>query len=109
MIILGKSRVVATTVAFALASSLSLTLAAPASAQPTAPAKPAAPTTPAATAPAKPAAPPAAKADPKALFASGEKKFKANDFAGALADFEASQAAKADPATQRYIALSHDN
>lgn len=110
MIILGKSRVVATTVALALASSLSLSLAAPASAQPAE--KPAAP-----AAPAKPAAPAAAPAaaaapkpgDAKALFASGEKKFKANDFAGALADFEASQAAKADPATQRYIAMSHDN
>lgn len=116
MIILGKSRVVATTVAFALASSLSLTLAAPASAQPAdkpaAPAKPAdKPAAPAA--PKAPAAPAAAGApkpgDAKALFTSGEKKFKSNDFAGALADFEASQTAKADPATQRYIAMSHDN
>ncbi|MBX3260879.1 MAG: PEGA domain-containing protein, partial [Labilithrix sp.] len=45
----------------------------------------------------------------KGLFNAGEKKFKANDYAGALADFEASLAAKDDPATQRYIALSHDN
>lgn len=119
MIILGKSRVVATTVALALVSSLSLTLAAPASAQPAdkpgapkpetkaAPAaKPAAPAAP----PAAPRAPAAPKpGDAKALFASGEKKFKANDNAGALADFEASNAAKADPATQRYIAQSHDN
>jgi hypothetical protein len=117
MIILGKSRVVATTVAFALASSLSLTLAAPASAQPAekpkpaAPAaKPAAPAAPAAKPAAAPAAPAAPKAgDAKGLFASGEKKFKANDFAGALADFEASLAIKAEPSTQRYIAVSHDN
>lgn len=145
MIILGKSRVIATTVAIALVSSLSATLAAPASAQPAdkaAAPKPAAPAAPAAPAPAAPAparpatpatpatpappAPPAPKApadksgataapaapkagDAKALYASGEKKFKANDFAGALSDFEASQTAKADPATQRYIALSHDN
>lgn len=110
MIILGKSRVVATTVAFALVSSLSLSLAAPASAQPAD--KPAAPKPAAPAAPAKPAAaaPGAPKpGDAKALFTSGEKKFKANDFAGALADFEASQTAKADPATQRYIAMSHDN
>jgi PEGA domain len=100
MIILGKSRVVATTVALALASSLSLTLAAPAAAQPAD--KPAPKPAAAAAAPAKPG-------DAKGLFASGEKKFKANDFAGALADFEASQTAKADPATERYIALSHDN
>lgn len=124
MIILGKSRVVATTVALALASSLSLTLTDPASAQTAAPAAaPAKPAAPAAAAPgagaaAKPAAAPAAPAvgaaagkqpDAKGLFASGEKKFKANDFAGALADFEASQTAKADPATGRYIALSQDN
>ncbi|HVH43173.1 MAG TPA: PEGA domain-containing protein, partial [Labilithrix sp.] len=127
MIILGKSRVIATTVAIALASSLTVTLAAPASAQPAdkpaaapkpatppAPAakpadKPAAPAAPAAGA--KPAAAPAAPkpGDAKALYASGEKKFKANDYAGALADFEASQTAKADAATQRYIGLSHDN
>src|SRR5262249_51460736 len=82
--------------------------------------QPAAPTKPAAPAPAKPAAPaapaaaPAAPAAPKAndakgLFASGEKKFKAGDFAGALADFEASNASKPAPETQRYIAMSHDN
>jgi hypothetical protein len=119
MIILGKSRVVATTVALALASSLSLTLAASASAQTAdkpAAAKPAAPAAaaPAAAKPADakapaPAAAAAKPADAKALFASGEKKFKASDYAGALADFEASQTAKADPATERYIALSHDN
>lgn len=131
MIILGKSRVIATTVAIALASSLSVTLAADASAQSadkpkpteTKPAPAAAPAgTPKAATPAAPAAgvapakgapatgAAAAKpADAKALFAAGEKKFKANDYAGALTDFEAAHAAKADPATQRYIALSHDN
>jgi hypothetical protein len=66
---------------------------------------PAAGTKPAAPAPTTPAKP----VDPKAAFASGEKKFKANDFAGALADFEASEAAKASPETERYVGLSHDN
>jgi hypothetical protein len=115
MIILGKSRAVATVVAVALG----LAFAVPAAAQPAAP-KPAAPTAPpvaekpAAAKPAAPAAPAAAPAAPKpgdakGLFTSGEKKFKANDYAGALADFEASNAAKAAPETQRYIAMSHDN
>jgi hypothetical protein len=72
----------------------------PAAAKPTAPAAGAKPAAPAA--PVKPA-------DPKALFASGEKKFKAGDFSGALADFEASNTAKAAPETERYIGLSHDN
>jgi hypothetical protein len=92
MILLGKrkSRAVATTVAVALG----LALAAPAAAQ---------------DKPATPPAAPAKPADPKASFASGEKKFKANDFAGALADFEASNAAKASPEAQRYIAQCHDN
>jgi len=106
MIILGKSRAAATTVALALASSLSLSLAAPAAAQPAD--KPAAAAKPA-DKPAAPATPAAKPGDAKALFTAGEKKFKANDFAGALADFEASLAAKADPATQRYVALSQDN
>lgn len=72
-----------------------------------APAKPGAPAAPAA----KPAAPaaPAKPADPKALMASGEKKFKANDFAGALADFEAANTAKASPEAERFIGQSHDN
>lgn len=98
MIILGKSRVIAASVAFALASSMSVT----ASAQPAD--KPAAAPT------VKPAAAAAPKPnDAKGLFNAGEKKFKAGDYAGALADFEASLAIKADPATQRCIALSHDN
>lgn len=75
----------------------------PAAAKPTAPAAGVQPAAkPAAAAPAKPA-------DPKALFASGEKKFKAGDFSGALADFEASNTAKPAPETERYIGLSHDN
>ena len=52
---------------------------------------------------------PAKPADAKALAASGEKKFKAGDFAGALADFEASETAKAAPETERFIGLSQDN
>lgn len=78
----------------------------PAAATPTAPAagtaKPSS-----AAAPAKPA--PAKPADPKALYASGEKKFKAGDYEGALGDFEASNAAKPAPETTRYIALANDN
>lgn len=80
-------------------------------------AKPAAaPTAKPAAAPAapKPAAAPAAapatkKVDPKALFASGEKKFKAGDYAGALADFDAAQTDKPNPALSRYQGLCRDN
>ncbi|MCL2724059.1 MAG: PEGA domain-containing protein [Polyangiaceae bacterium] len=126
MKMLGNSRGVASAIAVAMGLAV-----APASAQiaPTAgtietppPPKPSAPAAPApgkapAPAPAKPATPPHAKttktkpakpADPKALFASGDKKFKAGDYAGALGDFEASNTAKASPQAQRYIALSHD-
>lgn len=118
MIILGKSRGAASIVGLALVSSLGLATATasaqttdkPAPPKPAAPAAPAAPTAkPAAPPPAPGAAPAVKPADAKALFTSGEKKFKANDFSGALADFEASNAAKADPAAQRYIALSQDN
>lgn len=88
-------------IAVVLAILAGVAVAPPASAQPAPAEKPAAP---------KPAdAKPAKPADAKALFASGEKKFKANDFEGALADFEASNAAKPTPEAQRYIALSHDN
>ena len=103
MTILGKSRGAAGIIAVALASSLTLA-AAPAAAQtsdkpaPTPAAKPTAPATPAAK-----------SVDPKAAFAAGEKKFKANDFQGALADFQASETAKADPATERYLAMAQDN
>lgn len=72
-------------------------------------AKPAAPAAGTAAAPAAKPAAPAKPADPKAAFASGEKKFKAADYAGALADFEVANAAKASPEGDRYIGLSHDN
>jgi len=119
MKILGKSRVVATLLAAAVGLAVASS-GAPASAQmaptgvpntPTPP-KPGAPTPPVPGAkPAVPAAPaaPAKPADPKALLASGEKKFKANDFAGALADFEASSTAKGSPEADRFIGQSHDN
>ena len=130
MKILGNSRGVATVIAVAIGLSVAtagVTVSGPASAQmaPTGapvppPAKPAAPVTkpaapvaapaPTGAAPAKPAAPAAAKpVDPKPLMASGEKKFKAGDFAGALADFEAANAAKASPEGDRFVGLSHDN
>jgi hypothetical protein len=120
MKILGKSTGVAAViaVAFGLAA-----VPAAAQQQPAKPATPAAPPAPAAKpADAKPAtgAAPAAKpadakpaaakpGDAKALFAAGEKKFKAADYAGALADFEASNAAKAAPETDRYVGQSLDN
>ncbi len=96
MMILGKSRGVAAVLAVAVGL-----VALPASAQQPPPAKPAAP--------AVPGAPAAATPDAKALFTSGEKKFKAGDYAGALADFEQSQTAKPAPETQLYIAKAHDN
>jgi hypothetical protein len=119
MKILGKSRGVATVIAVALGlavvtdGSLAAAQMAPTglpvpppppAAKPTAPAAGAQP----ATKPSAPAAP-AKPADAKALAASGEKKFKAGDFAGALADFEASDTAKAAPETERFIGLSQDN
>jgi len=135
MKILGKSRGVAAVIAAAIGLA-ELTLAGPASAQiaptglnPTQPVppKPAQPTAPAQPAP-KPAAPAggaagagtaapkpadtkpgdAKPADPKALLASGDKKLKAGDHAGALADYEASNAAKASPEADRGIAVCQD-
>lgn len=104
MKILGKSRGLAAI----LAATVGL-LTVPASAQmaPTG-TNPAQPQTPAK--PATPAAPaaPAKPADPNALLQSGEKKFKANDYAGALADYEASNTAKASPKADIGIARSHD-
>lgn len=94
MKILGNSRGVATVLAIAVGLAV-----VPASAQTTPPpAKPA-------TAPAAPAKP----ADPKALVASGQKKFKASDVAGALADFEAANAAAPSPETDRWIGQCHDS
>jgi hypothetical protein len=138
MKILGKSRGVATVIAVAIGLSVGtagVTVSGPASAQmsptgmpaqpppPAGAAKPAAPATPAASKPPaaapadaaqKPgAAPPAANAqkpvDPKPLLASGEKKFKSGDFAGALADFQAANTAKESPEAERFIGLSQDN
>ncbi len=42
------------------------------------------------------------------LYASGESKFKAADFAGALADFQAIDALKPTPQTARYIGMCED-
>lgn len=96
MKILGKSRgaVLASVIAFAFAT--------PAFAQQQPADKPAAPAQP--TTPAAPAKP----ADPKALLTSADKKLKDGDAAGALADYEASNAAKASPEAQRGIAASLD-
>src|SRR6185295_16968517 len=58
------------------------------------------PSAPVAAAPAKP---------PAELVQSGEKKFKAGDYAGALADFEAANAAQPSPDKARYIGQCHDN
>lgn len=117
MKILGKSRGVAVVIAAAIGLA-----AVPASAQiaptglnPTAPpqAKPGAPAQPAAPAakpaPANPATAPAAKpADPKALLTSADKKLKAGDHAGALADYEASNTAKASPEADLGVARCQD-
>lgn len=88
--------------------------AAPAAAPAAKPATPAAAPPPAGAAkPAAPAAAPAPAAakpvDPKPLMASGEKKFKAGDFAGALTDFQAANTAKASPEGERFIGLCQDN
>ncbi len=120
MKILGKSRGVATVIAVAIGLSVGtagVTVSVPASAQMAPTGIPTPPTPPAgATAkPAAPATPPAAKpaaakpVDPKPLMASGEKKFKAGDFAGALTDFEAANAAKASPEGDRFVGLCQDN
>lgn len=108
MILLGKSKRLATGVAIALVSSLGLFVSPAAYAQ-GAPADKPAPKSPDKPVGEPMKAPAAKPADAKALFSSGEKKFKANDFAGALADFEAANTAKSDAATLRYIALAHDN
>jgi hypothetical protein len=133
MKVLGKTRSVATVIAVAVGLAsvadgpVAFAQIAPTGAVPPQPAgataapKPAPPAAapPAATPAPKPAGaaptstptagPPGKPVDPKALFASGEKKFKAGDFTGALADFEASNAAKAAPENDRYIGLAQDN
>ncbi|MDB4945459.1 MAG: Fe-S oxidoreductase [Labilithrix sp.] len=113
MKILGKSSSVASVIGAAIGLAVTCG-AAPASAQiaptgvtntqpapksggPSAGSNPAAPAT-----PAKPV-------DPKALLASGEKKFKSGDFSGALADFQTSNTAKASPEADRWIGQAQDN
>jgi hypothetical protein len=63
----------------------------------------------------KPAATPAAGAKPaqgapaaRQLYGSGETKFKAGDYAGALVDFQAADSIKAAPQAARYIGLCQD-
>ncbi len=107
-----RNRMVSAGLAFVVVA----TASAPAYAQPTPATPPAIPAKPAAgataatapapkpaqapmKAPAPPPAPgpvlaPAKPADPKALTKSGDTKLKAGDFAGALADYEAADAAK---------------
>lgn len=101
MKILGKSRGLAAILAVAvgLLAAPAMAQMAPTGTNPAQPQTPAKPATPAA--PAKPA-------DPNALLQSAEKKFKANDYAGALADYEASNTAKASPKADIGIARSHD-
>jgi hypothetical protein len=71
-------------------------------------AKPAA--KPTATAPATGAASGSATAvDAKKAYGDGEKKFKAGDYAGALADFKAADSVKETPQAARYIGLCEDN
>ena len=47
--------------------------------------------------------------DAKKAYASGEKKFKDGDYAGALADFQAADSVKETPQAARYIGLCQDN
>lgn len=96
MQILGKSKVLATVFASALFFATSASADAP----------PAAPAVKPVVAPTKAA--PTATPSARDLLASGEKKFKAADFTGALADFEAASAAKPSPEADRFIALTHD-
>ncbi len=48
-------------------------------------------------------------ADAKKHYGEGEKKFKAADYAGALTEFQAADAIKSTPQSQRYIGLCQDN
>jgi hypothetical protein len=45
----------------------------------------------------------------KKHYAQGDKLFKAGDFAGALAEFQAANDIKAAPQVERYIGMSEDN
>lgn len=44
----------------------------------------------------------------KKLYADGEKKYKAEDYAGAVVDFRAANDIKSTPQAERYIGLSED-
>ncbi len=70
------------------------------------PNKPAVAVNPAAADAPKPA--PAKPVDVKALTATGEKKYKAGDYKGALEAFDQVMAAKPTPYVARYVGLSHD-
>jgi hypothetical protein len=62
-------------------------------------------------APAKPDTAAAPKPDlnaAKTLYANGEKKFKAQDYAGAVGDFRAANDIKSTPQAERYIGLCED-
>ena len=48
-------------------------------------------------------------AEAKKHYGEGEKKYKAGDFAGALPEFQAADAVKSTPQSQRYIGLCQDN
>jgi len=58
---------------------------------------------------ANPAPPKADLNAAKKQYADGEKKFKAGDFAGALADFKGANEIKSTPQAERYIGLCEDN
>ncbi len=61
---------------------------------------------------AKPAAAAPAKGDlaaAKKAYSDGEKKYKAGDYAGALADFEQANEIKSTPHAERYLGLCEDN
>ncbi len=45
----------------------------------------------------------------KKHYGEGEKKFKAADYSGAVAEFQAADAIKSTPQSQRYIGLCQDN
>ena len=47
-------------------------------------------------------------ADAKKHYGAGEKEFKAGDYAAALTDFQAADAIKSTPQSQRYIGLCQD-
>jgi PEGA domain len=51
----------------------------------------------------------AQKSDAKKHYGDGERKFKAGDYAGALTDFQAADAIKSTPQSQRYVGLCQDN